>query len=256
VSSSNRAHLDIQVFIGIKTHLQGDVHKERWQQIQKTWLLDAMMRPEVDLKFFDVATPTEWNDTNRLFQKVELSGSRKSHCLCCKDEAMFTYFLEHYVSSSSSSSSANPFSPWFCSFDDDNYVIVENLLNVLRSYQRRKNATKIYVGRPSVAGGVSWRFAGKNESSQKVHFLTGGAGYCISNELMALGRTHFTNFVRHCETTRLPDDMAVGHIINTELGMEQRLDQRFHSHLEQKIRTKYTTGGNFEPGFVRIQQQE
>ena len=75
------------------------------------------------------------------------------------DQVMFEHFLLHYEFKNIPSS-------WFCSFDDDNYVIVDNLLNVLREYQK-SNATKLYVRRPSQVKGMAWRHL---EGKPTLHF--------------------------------------------------------------------------------------
>ena len=220
---------DIKVFIAIKTSISG-VHGSRMAEIQKTWLQDVLVRPEVDLKFFayvspKVAATVESNASLPWIVRTPKKCGRKRVALCCKDELMFRYYYEHYVLSH------NSFSPWFCSFDDDNYVLVDNLLKVLVSYQRQ-NVTKVYVGRPSMHKGIPW----ESLNNELVIFLTGGAGYCVSRELMEFGRAAFLNLTNHCAATSLPDDMAIGHTVTSRLGVAQRLDEHFHSHLEIHIR--------------------
>jgi len=112
-------------------------------------------------------------------------------------------------------------------FDDDSYVLIDNLIQVLRSYQRQ-NDTKIYVGRPSAPLGIPWLLL----DDEKIHFLNGGAGYCISRELMEFAKVGLLNLTNHCMETGLPDDMAVGRVINTQLGVKQRFDEHFYSHFE------------------------
>jgi hypothetical protein len=221
--------LGIKVFIGIKTDL-GRVHGARLPQITKTWLQDVETTPEIDLKFFgridtEAASMIGLNVSHWVVPVVEDSPRcRGGKNFCCKDESMFKFFLENYAPSS-----ANPFSPWFCSFDDDNYVLVENLLQVLTSYYHQ-NATKLYVGRPSVPEGMKWTNP-DGKAQETIHFLTGGAGYCITRELMEYGRDLFSDLTRFC--THLSDDMAIGYIVNSKLGVKQQVDEHFHSHLER-----------------------
>jgi len=209
----------IKVFIGIKTQVNG----ERLLQIQKTWLQDVKQRPEVDLKFFADATIESNNED--FVQSWIVKTPNCGPSLCCKDEIMFKYFLNHYAMSS-------PFSPWFCSFDDDNYVLVDNLLKLLLSYQRHQNDTLTYVGRASAPGGfLVWPAL-----NDKVYFLNSGAGYCISRELMEVGRAKFSNLLELCRSIPLPNDMAIGHIVNKQLGVRQRSDEHFNSHYEDSNR--------------------
>lgn len=202
---------NVQVFIGVKTKITG-LHGDRMPQIQETWLQDVFKKPNVDLKFF--ASEVDANN-NTLVVTTPGCGKR----LCCMDQHMFEYFLEHYNKNG-----------WFCSFDDDNYVIIDNLLRVLHTYQDC-NTTNFYIGRPSKPQGQKWKWA-TLEGNPVVHFLTGGAGYCISSDLMRFGAQHFTNFSKICQSTRLHNDMAIGYVVNNLLGIPQTFDEHFHSHLE------------------------
>jgi len=215
---------DIQVFIGIKTSIKG-VHGDRVPQIQSTWLQDVVARPQVDLKFFADSNQNATDPSYKswIIQTPSCTKYATQHALCCKDELMYKYYYENYESSISSSS---PFSPWFCAFDDDNYVLVDNLLNLLRSY-RPDNGTKIYVGRATAPNGFFIPHL-----NTRVQFLNTGAGYCVSKELMEFGRAKFSNFFGLCKSIRMPNDMAIGYLVNHQLGIRQISDKHFNSHFE------------------------
>lgn len=66
-----------------------------------------------------------------------------------------------------------------------------------------------------------------------MHFLTGGAGYCISRELVERGRQSFVS-----PPKGIPDDIAVGFIVQEILGVTLIEDKLFHSHLEDDLRIR------------------
>lgn len=197
----------VNIFIGIKTSDQGR-HAERLPQIRKTWLKDAL-KMGVTIKFFSdevtgmPAIAKQENQSVSADIEINMESLMVPIKRCvgtdfrCKTEAMFKYFLEHDQQSA-----------FFCNFDDDNYVLVANLLKVLTAYHR-KGIRDLYVRRESQRDGFR---LGEKFNRTVVHFLTGGAGYCISRELIEKGKKHFTAFPRE-----LPDDIAVGYIVQEKL---------------------------------------
>jgi hypothetical protein len=67
-------------------------------------------------------------------------------------------------------------------------------------------------------------------------YLTGGAGYCLSRELIEKGRTHFIAL----EEIGLNDDMAVGYVVQEKAGGKLIEDMLFHSHLESDLKNNMT----------------
>ena len=231
-----------RVFIAIKTRIQAQVHKDRLPQIQQTWLPDALERHDVDIKLFADPNPAFKTSFSWLLPTPNCGSD-----LCCMDETMFQYYFKEH---STSNDNTSPFSPWFCSFDDDNYVIVENLVQTLQSYEKN-NDTRLYLGRHSMRKrGMPW----EPLNNTMVYFLTGGAGVCISRTLMEEGRALFSNFAHLCNSTRLPNDMAIGYIVNTKLGVQQRTDERFHSHLEGNL-SEMPQRRHIQAGVFWVQQQ-
>lgn len=135
----------ISVFIGIKTGETGLYGVRSLPEIQKTWLQDAIDMG-VNINFFadksdpNNSTKPEASSGNAKTKENRFNSSglvdmdplmvpvpvdRKS-CrgyppIVCKTAYMFDYFLHHDKNTSS----------FFCNFDDDNYVLVQNLLRVL-----------------------------------------------------------------------------------------------------------------------------
>ena len=69
-----------------------------------------------------------------------------------------------------------------------------------------------------------------NETSPRVLFGTGGAGYCLSRQVVERGREHFISL-----PTKLPDDVAVGYAAQEMAGARLMENELFHSHLENQI---------------------
>jgi fringe protein len=117
---------------------------------------------------------------------------------------------------------------WFCHVDDDNYVNVPVLNELLKMYNPIRDW---YLGRTSTPKPLQIR-----SKSQKISFwfATGGAGFCLSRafvlkmapisgngKLMAIG-----------DRIGLPDDVSVGYVIEHLLKIQLTIVEQFHSHLE------------------------
>ena len=220
----------IKVFIGIKT--RGVQENSRLAQIQKTWLKDATADSGISVKFF---TRDQVTTRNALESNITTLDSMESSLMVptmqcsdvdlrCKTASMFTYFLDHDTDSS-----------FFCNFDDDNYVLTSNLMDVLQSYYDKDPTKELYIGRQSRPSGV--RLPNKRFHGAWLHFVTGGAGYCLSRNLVERGRRYFEKV----HPKGLPDDMSVGYIVQETLKVKLQEDVRFHSHLETEIRTRFFT---------------
>ena len=88
-----------------------------------------------------------------------------------------------------------------------------------------------YLGKPSTIGPVSLE-AARNQIN--FWFATGGAGFCLSRSLITKMRTYVPNggFELLCENLKLPDDIALGYLINYLLNVNLTVIPKFHSHLE------------------------
>lgn len=218
IASIGGAKVTPRVFIGIKTGEGPSGH--RFTQARRTWLQDALdeaSRGRVDIKFFtrDVNLKHEklshnpvdlnlrrredvreslWNDTalvRSIFVPTNCSIQRN---LLCGTSALFKYYLDRHGNGT-----------YFCSFDDDQYVIIRNLLRTLDEYDIRDpwRGQNIYVGKPPRSGKVKFE-----SIPTPVSFLTGGAGYCLSRDLVERGSHMFTDLGNVWRATA--DDCAVG----------------------------------------------
>uniref|UniRef100_A0A3Q2YMB9 RFNG O-fucosylpeptide 3-beta-N-acetylglucosaminyltransferase n=1 Tax=Hippocampus comes TaxID=109280 RepID=A0A3Q2YMB9_HIPCM len=147
--------------------------------------------------------------------------------LCCKMSVEYDKFIESQKK-------------WFCHVDDDNYVILPSLLQLLSSYHHSQD---VYLGRPSLDHPIeaAERIKSNGMVSVKFWFATGGAGFCISRGL-ALKMSPWAslgNFISTAEKIRLPDDCTIGYIIEALLEVALIHTHLFHSHLEnlQKLPT-------------------
>ncbi|KAF0763619.1 fringe glycosyltransferase, partial [Aphis craccivora] len=117
---------------------------------------------------------------------------------------------------------------WFCHVDDDNYVNVPALDELLKMYNPIGDW---YLGRTSTPKPLQIRTKFQKTT---FWFATGGAGFCLSRalvlkmapisgngKLMAIG-----------DRIGLPDDVSVGYVIEHLLKIQLTRVEQFHSHLE------------------------
>lgn len=137
--------------------------------------------------------------------------------LCCK----MSVELDMFLSSDKK---------WFCHFDDDNYVNVPRLMDLLQSYDPTEDW---YLGKPSIRAPLQIM---DRKSNQKIGFwfATGGAGFCLSRSLVLKMKPIVAggNFISVGEKIRLPDDVTIGYIIEYMLRKPLTVIEQFHSHLE------------------------
>lgn len=196
------------VFIGIKTSDVG-VHAERLPQIELSWQKDALANNMIELKFF---SHSNVNKTGTRSSPLVISTPCHGMNLACKTAKVFYYFLH------------NTTAAWFCSFDDDNYVIVDNLIKLLKTYNPTND---LYVGKPVVRSGIFFQTV-----NATILHGTGGAGYCLSRPLVERGEHLFSNLQRF----HLPDDVAVAYVSQVKLGVNLTASNLLHSHYERNIR--------------------
>lgn len=119
---------------------------------------------------------------------------------------------------------------WFCHFDDDNYVNIPKLVDLLQLYNPLEDW---YLGKPSIMKPLKIldRETGKDMS---FWFATGGAGFCLSRSLALkmLPLASGGKFITIGEKIRLPDDVTIGYIIEHMLASNLTVIEQFHSHLE------------------------
>ncbi|KAM3921027.1 beta-1,3-N-acetylglucosaminyltransferase radical fringe [Leptodactylus fuscus] len=212
------------LFLAVKTTRK--YHKSRLDLLLQTWISKAKEQTFIF---------TDWED-QELRQKVgnqmvntNCTAVHTRQALCCKMSVEYDKFV---LSSKK----------WFCHLDDDNYLNLRALLDLLSDFPHNSDT---YVGRPSLDHPVETldRVKGDGSSSLKFWFATGGAGFCISRGL-ALKMSPWAsmgNFINTAEKIRLPDDCTIGYIIEGMLEVKLQHSNLFHSHLENLQRLSQGT---------------
>ncbi|KAI7796617.1 beta-1,3-N-acetylglucosaminyltransferase radical fringe [Triplophysa rosa] len=218
--SRSKDSLDLRdIFIAIKTTRK--YHKSRLQLLAQTWVSKAKEQTFIftDGKDKELRLKTGLNIIN-----TNCSAAHTRQALCCKMSVEYDKFIESQKK-------------WFCHVDDDNYVILPGLLELLSSYSHTQD---VYLGRPSLDHPIEAAERVKSDGSVSVKFwfATGGAGFCISRGL-ALKMSPWAslgNFITTAEKIRLPDDCTIGYIIEALLEVPLTHTGLFHSHLENLLR--------------------
>lgn len=215
--------LDLKdIFIAVKTTKK--YHKSRVGLLTQTWVSKAQ---EQTFIFTDGEDKELQKRTGANIINTNCSAAHTRQALCCKMSVEYDKFIESQKK-------------WFCHVDDDNYVILPSLLQLLSSYHHSQD---VYLGRPSLDHPIEAAERVKSDGSVSVKFwfATGGAGFCISRGL-ALKMSPWAslgNFISTAEKIRLPDDCTIGYIIEALLEVTLTHTHLFHSHLEnlQKLPT-------------------
>lgn len=206
------------IFISVKTTKH--YRNSRLRVILKTWFQQAK---EQTWFFTDVEDEEFQKITNGHMINTNCSASHNRKALCCKMSVEFDTFLDSNKK-------------WFCHFDDDNYVNVPRLLEILSNYNPQEDW---YLGKPSIRRPLEIMNKDqpsniRNKPNISFWFATGGAGFCLSKSL-ALKMVPVASggkFMSIGEKIRLPDDVTMGYIIEYLLGKPLTVIKEFHSHLE------------------------
>ncbi|KAM4623370.1 beta-1,3-N-acetylglucosaminyltransferase radical fringe [Polymixia lowei] len=221
--SRSRDPLELKdIFIAVKTTKK--YHKSRLELLFQTWVSQAKEQTYI---FTDGEDKELRRRAGANIINTNCSAAHTRQALCCKMSVEYDKFIESQKR-------------WFCHVDDDNYVILPSLLQLLSSYHHSQD---VYLGRPSLDHPIEAAERVKSDGSVSVKFwfATGGAGFCISRGL-ALKMSPWAslgNFISTAEKIRLPDDCTVGYIIEALLEVTLTHTHLFHSHLEnlQKLPT-------------------
>uniref|UniRef100_A0A8B9HK53 Beta-1,3-N-acetylglucosaminyltransferase n=1 Tax=Astyanax mexicanus TaxID=7994 RepID=A0A8B9HK53_ASTMX len=203
------------IFIAVKTTRK--YHKSRLQLLFQTWVAEAK---EQTFIFTDGEDKELKRKAGGNVINTNCSAAHTRQALCCKMSVEYDKFIESQKK-------------WFCHVDDDNYIILPSLLQLLSSYSHTQD---VYLGRPSLDHPIEAAERVKSDGtvSVKFWFATGGAGFCISRGL-ALKMSPWAslgNFITTAEKIRLPDDCTIGYIIEALLEVPLTHTRLFHSHLE------------------------
>ncbi|XP_011617543.1 beta-1,3-N-acetylglucosaminyltransferase radical fringe [Takifugu rubripes] len=203
------------IFIAVKTTKK--YHRSRLELLIQTWISQAKEQTYIFTDGEDVALQIQSGVT---LINTNCSAAHTRQALCCKMSVEYDKFIESQKK-------------WFCHVDDDNYMILPSLLQLLSSYHHTQD---VYLGRPSLDHPIEAAEKVKSNGMMPVKFwfATGGAGFCISRGL-ALKMSPWAslgNFISTAEKIRLPDDCTIGYIIGVLLEVPLTHTHLFHSHLE------------------------
>lgn len=165
-------------------------------------------------------------------QKICGSDVHSMSLLCCKTAHDFQVFQRHLSTYD-----------WFCHFDDDQYVHVENLREFLSKFNSEDSH---YIGRNSWSDTLK---RSKEPFPQPFWFATLGAGVCLSKESIRQLRPFtktISQFVKGCQRENYHDDIYLGFLLAAFLNISLTKTHRFHSHLE---RTFYSNRTRFYQSF-------
>ncbi|XP_076458740.1 fringe glycosyltransferase-like [Babylonia areolata] len=200
------------IFISVKT--SGQFHTSRLQLVLQTWYLLAK-----DQTYFFTD-----KDDDALRQTVgghiintNCTPTHTRQSLCCKTSVEF----DAYLSSKKR---------WMCHFDDDTYVNVPELVDLLKKYRHTGNW---YLGKPSLRYPMEIRDP-DNPGVKIAFWFATGSGFCISRGLALKMMPHAGGgrLMTIGEKLRLPDDCVIGYIIEHLLMKQLTVVESFRSHLE------------------------
>ncbi|XP_029950464.1 beta-1,3-N-acetylglucosaminyltransferase lunatic fringe-like isoform X2 [Salarias fasciatus] len=203
------------LFIAVKT--TGRYHRQRLELLLDTWISRSLPQTYV---FTDGEDEGLRRRMGSHLINTNCSAAHNRQALSCKMALEYDAFI-------------NSGKKWFCHVDDDNYLNVGPLLELLSRYSHSQD---VYIGRPSLERPI--------EATEKLHttemkqarfwFATGGAGFCLSRGVALKMKPWASDgaFMTTAEHIRLPDDCTVGYIVEALLGASLTRCPLFHSHLE------------------------
>jgi fringe protein len=212
------------VFLSVKT--SGSLHAARLPALLATWL-DTQAGPSTHL-FTDAApAPGLAAALAATGAEVVETGCPADHgrsALCCKMQAELSAFLRSPAGEE-----------WFCHLDDDNYLHLEGLLATLARHPTARGQLH-YLGKSSIARPLDLLDRRRSPPTPvRFTFGTGGAGVCLSRAAVTkLEAEHglVSGFQAAGDTIRLPDDVTLGYLMETVLGVALTPVAALHSHLE------------------------
>lgn len=149
------------IFISVKT--SGKFHVSRLQQLVRTWFILARDQTY----FFTDANDQELNEaTGGHLINTNCSSTHTRQSLCCKLSVEFDAYLASRRR-------------WMCHFDDDTYVNIPVLVELLQNY---KHTEDWYLGKPSLKYPIEIQDPDNRGVKISFWFATGSA-FCISRGL-------------------------------------------------------------------------
>ncbi|XP_017543784.1 beta-1,3-N-acetylglucosaminyltransferase manic fringe [Pygocentrus nattereri] len=205
------------IFIAVKT--TGRFHGSRLALLLDTWISKTKGHTYI---FTDTV---DEDISSRGFNIIVTACSPEhSHqALSCKMAAEYDHFMDSDKE-------------WLCHVDDDNYLNPKPLLDILSTFTPD---TDVYIGKPSLDRPMRAVELLQGNKTREVSFwfATGGAGFCLNRKL-AERMAPWASGPRFEQTSaviRLPDDCAMGFIVEKRLGVSMIHSNLFHSHLENLL---------------------
>lgn len=252
IEKQSRAHADGDgIFIAVKTTRAN--HQDRVSSILNSWGEFVTK----DIAFFTDGVPDLSSTTNdiplrkmtdsmlekptkRQFNLIntECGTGHTKEPLCCKTSAEIQYF--HNILQKDPTKYQ-----WLCAVDDDTFLVYPNLKQYLREIEDKDgdNLKEYFIGHspakfPVNKGGAEARKNKKDGDDLIVHqveYATGGAGWCLSESLVKRGIDNFRRLVDTCNDVGYSDDVALGYVVQVELGVQMVKERMLHSHLDTQV---------------------
>lgn len=207
------------LFVAVKTTEK--FHTNRIDLILKTWYTLAPKSiyffTDSDEKTFYKQSPSASNMITGHIINTNCSSTHNRQALCCKMNVELEFFLRTNKK-------------WFCHVDDDNYINIPKLIELLSSY----NSNELwYLGKPSITAPLQI-LDRRTKKRISFWFATGGAGFCVSRSLLISIKPVISGgkFIQIGSKIRLPDDVTLGYIISYMMKVPLTVVEQFHSHLE------------------------
>ncbi|PVD38488.1 hypothetical protein C0Q70_01103 [Pomacea canaliculata] len=210
-SHARRTELS-DVFISVKT--TGMFHASRLQLVVQTWF--QLARDQT--YFFTDSEDKEMNElTGGHLVNTNCSSSHNRQSLCCKMSVEYDAYLASKKR-------------WMCHFDDDIYVNIPVLMELLQKY---KHTDDWYLGKPSLRHPIEVNDF-ENPGAKITFWFATGSAFCISRALALKMMPHAGGgrLMTLGEKLRLPDDCVMGYIIDHVLRKQLTVIEGFRSHLE------------------------
>ncbi|XP_065900965.1 beta-1,3-N-acetylglucosaminyltransferase radical fringe-like isoform X2 [Dysidea avara] len=155
---------------------------------------------------------------------TDCSSEHKTYGLCCKSGEEYAAYYRAREKHQNKEGYQ-----WFCHFDDDAYLNVPQLGQLLQKYDPHQPH---YIG-------SKWRFtapnapidfkAGTSSNLERLHYtikqrtyrFSSGAFYCISSAIMTEAEKFLNGkqaFTKSCKLSRREDDCTIGFVIGIFLG--------------------------------------
>ncbi|XP_040570024.1 beta-1,3-N-acetylglucosaminyltransferase manic fringe [Lepeophtheirus salmonis] len=201
------------LYISVKTTKR--YHFPRLILLLETWV---PLVKEQTWFFTDTDDPEMFERSGGHMVQTNCSSAHSRTALACKMGVEFDYFLKSQKR-------------WWCHFDDDNYVHVRRLAQVLSQYPADFPQ---YLGKPSTAKPLEVSDPNNPDNTSHFWFATGGAGFCVTRTMVLKMAPYASGgkFIETGDKFWFPDDVTFGYIVEHLLGDRLTVVPEFHSHLE------------------------